>query len=304
MNLNFKNPNFDTSSKKTDKTVSSLLSDEGNFIIAGYPDDEGINNNGGKIGACKAPESIRSILYKMTISDTLTKIKDIGDLEFNGSSLEERHEFAAKEALKHLERDKKYVGIGGGHDYGYADGMGFLKAYSKNDVKPLIINFDAHFDLRNLDRGVTSGTPFFRLKESGYDFDLFQIGIQEHCNDQSLYKYAKENNIHTLELKDLYSYKGFNFSYFSETLNSKTKSKTPCFISVDIDGFSSAFAPGCSQSWSSGFDYQSFKIMFDFLVERFDVRILGLYEVSPPLDLNHMTSRLASLIIYRYLFNA
>lgn len=307
MNLNFDSNIEILKSKKTDTTVSSLITKEdGDFYIGGYPDDEGISLNGGKVGAKEAPNSIRSILYKMTVKDSLKSLTDLGNLSFNGSSLEERHDFIAGKITNILKDKKKYIGLGGGHDYGYADGLGFLKAVSSKEQKnkPLIINFDAHFDLRNLDKGITSGTPFYRLCESEFEFDLFEIGIQEHCNDQSLFEYAKTKNINTLNLEDLYSYKGFNFSYFVESFNKNTVAGTPCYISVDIDGFSSAFAPGCSQSWPSGFDYKSFEMMFNYLLDRFDVRILGLYEVSPPLDLNHMTSRLASLIAYRYLFHA
>ena len=72
-------------------------------------------------------------------------------------------------------------------------------------------------------------------------------------------------------------------------------------MSVDIDGFSSQYAPGCSQSWPIGIDPVSFFKMFSYLMERFEVRVLGIYEVAPPLDLGPLTSRLAGLIAYKYI---
>ncbi|RYZ82204.1 MAG: formimidoylglutamase, partial [Proteobacteria bacterium] len=73
----------------------------------------------------------------------------------------------------------------------------------------------------------------------------------------------------------------------------------PTFISVDIDAFSSAVAPGCSQSWANGFMPDQFFPLFDLLLKRCDVRALGIYEVSPPLDQDDRTSKLAALIAHR-----
>src|SRR5438445_3037098 len=57
---------------------------EFDFAILGYPDDEGIALNGGRVGAQAAPKEIRTFLYKMTPhleSKRLPKILDLGDLD-------------------------------------------------------------------------------------------------------------------------------------------------------------------------------------------------------------------------------
>ncbi len=71
------------------------------------------------------------------------------------------------------------------------------------------------------------------------------------------------------------------------------------FLSIDIDGFSSAIAPGCSQSWATGFSAQDFFPCLEILKARLDVRMLGIYEVSPPLDSDDRTSKLAAQIIHK-----
>ncbi len=287
---------------KDDLTLQSLIkkNEDHNFSIFGYPDDEGILNNGGKVGAALGPDSIRASLYKMTPSKKINKIsiKDFGNLSFKSSSLKQRHIYALRKVEKELLNNKTCISFGGGHDYAYADGSAFLK--NSNSPKPLIVNFDAHFDLRNLDRGISSGTPFFRLlKEFGSSFDLYEVGIQKQCNSKNLFDFAdSKENIKTLHYNDLYPDHSFNFSYFK---NSLPKEKKDCYISVDIDGFSSAFAPGCSQSWPTGFDINSFFKMFNYLIINFNVKLLGIYEVSPPLDHTELTSRLAALITYRFL---
>ncbi len=287
---------------KSDLTIKSLLKDNHAYSILGYPDDEGIFKNGGKIGAALGPDSIRTSLYKMTPvkkMEALT-LKDLGNLSFKDSSLEERHSFASDKVKSELDNNKTCITFGGGHDYGYVDGAAFLK--NSNSSKPLIVNFDAHFDLRNLDKGISSGTPFFRLiEEFGESFELFEIGIQKQCNSANLFDFANsKENIKTLHYDNLYPNHTFSMNHFEKELP-QTDQKRDCYISVDIDGFSSAFAPGCSQSWPTGFDMNSFFKMFDHLIKNFNVKILGIYEVSPPLDHTELTSRLAALITYRFL---
>ncbi len=300
---------YSLESKKTDTTVKSSLlcsnSNEAEIVVLGYPDDLGIHKNGGRVGAKEGPDRIRKHLYAMTPQNPsdFNTLYDGGNLICTEDlSLEDRHLIAAKEVTRNLNANKKILSLGGGHDYGYADGLGFGEStYGTQNVT--VFNFDAHLDLRDLEKGVTSGTPFYRLlKEYGNKLDLFQIGIQEHCNSKKLFDLAHQSeNIHVLEHSDLYP-KG----YFSEKSFTKTKlvwpeTRTPCYVSVDIDGFSSSIAPGCSQSWASGFDLSSFMFMFEMILYHFDVRILGIYEVSPPLDNNEQTSRLAAQIAYRWL---
>ncbi|MEK7355711.1 MAG: arginase family protein, partial [Bdellovibrionota bacterium] len=64
----------------------------------------------------------------------------------------------------------------------------------------------------------------------------------------------------------------------------------------------SAVAPGCSQSWATGLMPREFFATFELIVTRLDVRALGLYEVSPPLDQDDRTSKLAAQIAHHYIF--
>ena len=154
-----------------------------------------------------------------------------------------------------------------------------------------------------MDNGITSGTPFYRLNEKFKQrLKLFELGIQHQCNSENLYAYANENtNIKTLSYEEIFPNHLYNPDTFKNVLNPSLKKKKACYVSVDIDGFSSQFAPGCSQSWPTGFDMNSFFNILEAIHSNFDIKVLGIYEVSPPLDHNFKTSRLASLIAYRFL---
>lgn len=275
------------------------------FVIGGFPDDEGIRINNGRGGAAKAPDTIRRFLYKMTSpawKKRNTTILDVGNLKVDGS-LETRHARAREQAQMALSHEHRWIGLGGGHDYAFSDGAAFLDTCSKNKYKPLIINFDAHLDVRDTSQGLSSGTPFYRLLTDFPEnsFELIEIGIQSQCNSSDHYEWALKKNCKLITLDDILPHS--LVITVLERIAESIVHPRPTFISVDIDAFSSSFAPGCSQSWATGLEPNSFFVLFDILMKRLDVRCLGIYEVSPPLDMDDRTSKLAAQIVHRFIHN-
>jgi formiminoglutamase len=270
-------------------------------VIAGYPDDEGITINGGRPGASKAPGTIRRAFYKMTPHLMVKEppvIADHGDLMLN-MSLSERHGMVREAAATALSRRLRWIGLGGGHDYGFPDAAAFMDVFQKES--PLIINFDAHFDVRPTTKGMSSGTPFFRLLEEFAKVEFWEIGIQSQCNSQNHLKWLEDRGAQVILWDDIMSSGVGLVDRVVARMGESLLRPRPTFLSVDIDSFSSAYAPGCSQSFATGFDPAEFFRLFDLLCARLDVRALGVYEVSPPLDVDDRTSKLAALILHRFL---
>ena len=278
------------------------------YYLGGYPDDDGIKLNGGRIGARKAPDAIRKFLYRMTPpldeSKRKFKLNDIGNLSTQ-LDLSERHESGRRYVQTILEEGCNFIGLGGGHDYAYPDGAGFLKAclnQETQDQKPLILNIDAHLDVRPLDKGLSSGTPFYRLlSEFEGQFDFVEIGIQDHCNSSFHLNWAIEKGAQIIPFSDFDHTDASPFEFLKKKLSALMSPGRPTYLSIDIDGFSSSFAMGCSQSWATGFHPNDIFPLISWLKKQVDVRVLGIYEVSPPLDLDDRTSKLASQLIYQYL---
>lgn len=268
------------------------------FHIIGYPDDEGIKNNGGRVGASLGPDAIRKYLYKMTTIKSQLSICDHGNLNTSNFILKDRHQ----KLIEYLESNhfKKWIGLGGGHDYAYVDGSRFLKM--KHNNKPLIVNIDAHLDVRPDSANINSGTPFYRLKREFKDqYDMIQIGIQPQCNSKEHINWCEKHNISIVGIEELLNSQLSLNEYFVRHFGNHIVSERPCFLSIDIDGFSSTLAPGCSQSWPSGLQYNEVDQFIKMLYKRLDVQCLGVYEVSPPLDIDNLTSRLAALLVYNYI---
>lgn len=284
----------------------SLLGNEpkaGQYVIGGYPDDEGIGLNSGRKGAALGPDAIRSRFYKTAATEfhSNCEIVDVGNIDTQ-LPLADRHETAKAQVANCLKLGSRWIGLGGGHDYGYPDGAGFLLANANSKLKPLILNFDAHLDVRPMDKGLSSGTPFFRLlTEDGLpEFDFYEIGIQRQCNSQSHIEWVKNKGAQVLFLEDMMmegaDYKTAILNHLSEVL----VKKRPTYLSVDIDCFSTAYAMGCSQAWPTGFAPGDLFPVFNILFQRLDVQCLGIYEVSPPLDQDERTVKLASQIIHQF----
>lgn len=268
--------------------------------IVGYPDDEGIRLNGGRPGADAGPAEIRRWLYRMTphARKTLKAFWDLGDWE-SRADLADRHEAARDEVAKNLRLGHQVLSLGGGNDYSYADGMGFLdQGFGQ---KPLIINVDAHLDVRDLSRGLTSGTPFFRLLESGVDFDFLEIGIQGQCNAQTHWDYVERKGGKILSFDELID-SGLSLSDFVvKQAGDWLLRARPTFLSIDMDAFAWPYAQGTSAAWPVGLDPVQFSALSQLLCRRLDVRVFGLYEVSPPLDQGGGTARLAAQFAHGFL---
>jgi formiminoglutamase len=281
------------------------------FLIFGYPDDEGIKLNGGRSGAALAPNLIRKFLYKMTLPENYFTDKKMATQKFidygnfdNSGDLFSRHE-KIKQTLDHSYRQKtKNISLGGGHDYGYPDGAAFIKNnFLPRQKKPLIINFDAHLDVRPDIHNLNSGTPFYRLlKEFKNQFNLLEIGLQPHCNSVHHWNWAKDQGVETISLTDI---EQSNWSIvWQNKMIQELDPTTPVFISFDIDALTASEAGGCSQAWATGLKTSDCLHFLRQLYKKANARGLGIYEVSPPLDRDFQTSKTAALIAYQFIFNS
>src|SRR5438132_1056779 len=64
----------------------------GRAVLIGFPQDEGVRRNGGRVGAAEAPSEIRRFLYRLTPWDAISGASledppplDIGDVRIDGT---------------------------------------------------------------------------------------------------------------------------------------------------------------------------------------------------------------------------
>ena len=286
---------------KSDPRLGNFVHIDGaaDIVVQGYPDDEAVKNGGGRVGAATGPERIRHWLYRMTPSllGESVSLADHGNIN-TALSLEQRHS-AARRKVAEVVGSSKLVTLGGGHDYGFPDGAGFLDVYK--DQKPLVINFDAHFDVRPPGVKLSSGTPFYRLLEEFKGIDFIEIGIQTQCNAKAHYEWLKERHAKVI-FTDLWIQSGENLvDYTLKMTDDWLLKRRPTFLSIDMDVFSWPYSIGTSQSWPIGLSPEQFYPLYLFLLKRLDVRVLGVYETAPSLENHDGTAKLAAQLIHRFL---
>ncbi len=260
--------------------------------LLGYACDEGVRRNQGRIGAAKGPDAIRSRLARVAWHHH-HKIFDAGTISCIDRNLELSQQDLSTCVRTLLEADIFPILLGGGHDIAWGHFMGIRKFCSKEE-RIGIVNFDAHFDLRNPLGHANSGTPFFQiltdpLSHAGY----LPIGIQYGSNTPELFDTADKFGVSFISLEDCQLDNNRYLSLLEEFINTHDK----LYITVDLDGFSSAYAPGVSAPNPLGLKPSFVTRSIKRLVASGKVVSIDLAEMNPNFDIDNSTARLASELV-------
>lgn len=267
--------------------------------LLGYSCDAGVKRNQGRIGAADGPDAIRRQLAKMPnhlASEVL--LFDVGSVQCIDEAMEVAQELLSEKVTRLLEKNAFPILLGGGHDIAYGHYNGIKKFLGK-DKSIGIINFDAHFDLRKNTSGSNSGTPFYQVAEDCKDdsagFNYLCLGIRKDANDKVLFQTAHDLGVTYIE--------NINFSMneaeiIVRTLLDFIRRVDHIYVTIDLDGFSSAYAPGVSAPSPMGF---SPKIVIESLVLIFKSKkmiSLDIAEMNPTYDIDNQTAKLAASLVH------
>ena len=279
--------------------ISKLKKAEKTFALLGYACDEGVARNLGRVGAKEGPNAIRKVLGKMPnhLAPDI-HVLDVGDIVCEDKNLEKTQEVLAKHIEHLLEHNIRPIVLGGGHDmsYGHFNGIKNYLISKKKRPNIGIINFDAHFDLRDPKNGVNSGTPFYQIANENNPFHYLCLGIRKDANDSSLFETAKSLEVTYVESNALRIQFSKEIKTWVEAFMSKV---TYLYLTIDLDGFSSAYAPGVSAPSPMGFSP-------DIVIETLETilasgKLIGLdiAEMNPKYDTDQATASLAAALIHK-----
>lgn len=204
-------------------TLDELLkvdSEEKKVCFVSFNSDEGVRRNSGRLGAKDGWIHVKKTLSGFPIFREDLKFYDLKNpIEVIGYDLESAHTEVSKIVSALKEKNFLVVVLGGGHDVAFANFSGILDYALKKEDSPKIgiINFDAHFDMREYTNGRNSGTMFLQIadicddKNLNFDYNVF--GIQKFSNTKRLFdradklgvKYYFAEEIRTIVSDDLYS---------------------------------------------------------------------------------------------------
>ncbi len=278
-----------------DLTTDPLpINDKKSFALLGYACDEGVKRNQGRIGAKDGPDTIRKMLASLSnhFSDDID-ILDIGNITCHSGNLEETHLETSNCIATILNSETFPIVIGGGHDLAYAHYNGIKKHVPEKKIG--IINLDAHFDLRAVKEYRNSGTPFYQIAKENDTFQYLCLGIQKASNNRELFETADQ-----LDVSYLFNtaFTMYNRDKVLKTVDSFIATVDLVYLTIDIDGFSSVYAPGVSAPSPLGFSIDIALETIQRICNSKKLISVDLVELNPTYDLDHCTARLASRLIY------
>lgn len=267
------------------------------IALLGYAIDEGVGRNQGRVGAAEGPSAIRRCLGKLAYHMQELNISDFGDIVCYDHHLEAAQASFAMAIGQLMEYGIFPIGLGGGHDIAYAHAKGLLSALKHKLQRPRlgILNFDAHFDLRASDGVATSGTPFYQLlEEFPTQITYCCLGIQRESNSPDLFEIAQKNQVDFYTLSDC---EMLPITKITTALDGFLTEVDYLYITIDMDGFSSALAPGVSAPSPWGLSPRFVQDVLAHVFASKKVVACDIAELNPVYDQDGATARLAARFV-------
>ncbi len=250
----------------------------------------------GRPGARFAPATIRSELYQLsTLSEVLGQLEqgldDLGDVRVVGSDplrTGERVKAVASYALD-LATSRGVPAVFLGGDHAITGWISLIAA--RHGVKLLVL--DAHYDLRSLEEGVTSGSWLAELKSRLRDLEVLVVGVSEYVNPPYAPSRAKELGVQTVSRVEL-----LDDPEGSLARVRRFAERSKLYVSIDMDHLDQAFAPGVNSPNALGMTpYESLKVLREAVRASSRLVAVDVTEVVPQLDPQGLTARLAAKLV-------
>jgi len=276
--------------------LSNLPTGEKKIGLIGYANDEGVRRNQGRVGAKEGPKAIRHQLGKIAWHHKEINVLDFGDAICNDGDMEATQNQLAEVVEFCLRQNIFPLVLGGGHDIAYGHFKGIHSAIGNQTDRIGIINFDAHFDLRPVVQQGNSGTPFNQILNE-YDFqqiDYMAIGIQQQANTKSLFDIAEQFGVQYIFSQDCHLAKA---KKVKEKLGLMLEKCDALYITIDMDGFSSAYVLGVSAPSPLGFEPYFVMEILSFLFASEKVVSCDWAELNPRFDQDNASAKLVARLV-------
>ncbi|MBB3168655.1 formimidoylglutamase [Simiduia aestuariiviva] len=272
--------------------------------LLGFASDAGVKRNKGRPGAAAGPDALRAALANSACADH--PLYDAGDIICEGDRLESAQLGLAEHLAKLIEAQANPVVLGGGHEVAWASFQGLIPKLQQSNARLGIINFDAHLDLRRPNPAGSSGTPFRQIAEwcdaNGHPFNYWVLGVNPSANTDALFQYAREKDVQWIEDD---AFESEPLSALAEACNAFLTTVDSLYITVCLDVFNAAFAPGVSAPAALGISPSRMLWVFKHLIKQAKavnkpVWLLDIAELNPAYDPHGQTARLGARIIWEY----
>ena len=271
------------------------------YCLCGVPWDGGTTN---RPGARHGPREVRNasslirLYHPVSLKSPYDNfdIADIGDCPVNPADLQNSL-VKIKEFYEKIVTSKTIpLSIGGDH----LISLPILRALAKDGPVGLF-QFDSHSDTWDSYFGgykYTHGTPFRRAIEENLinPKKYVMLGIRGSLYDPDDMKWAKDQGVTIITIDEYYKM-GFEKSM---KIVKDILGDSPSYLTFDIDGIDPTYAPGTGTPEVGGFNVREAQLIIRELNQ---INFIGadVVEVSPPFDVNNMTSLVGATIAFEIL---
>lgn len=274
------------------------------IALLGFACDEGVRRNKGRTGAAEGPVALRKACAAFPVHFGAHILADAGDIVCDDGQLESAQEALSATVQHILQAGYLPLLLGGGHEIAFAHERGIRRHAGTKQLG--IINFDAHFDLREPDAaGPSSGTGFWQMaqerREEGKPFHYLALGIQQNSNTPRLFQTADALGVEHLPASV------FQLKY-QERLIGAIKAfiqrNDQVYLTTCLDVFAAAYAPGVSATAYNGLIPDAlFLDCFRTVLRSGKLAGADIAELNPTLDADQRTAKLAASLVFEIVMN-
>lgn len=275
---------------------------ENSFTLLGFACDEGVRRNKGRVGASGGPTALRQALAGLAVHDA-RPLFDAGDIECSDGNLSAAQERLAAAVDQLLAGRHKPLIMGGGHEIAYGTWSGLashLNAMAPDQHPRIgIINFDAHFDLRDPSEGPSSGTPFAQIanvcEENSWPFRYACLGISQAANTPALFHRAEALGVLFRQDQDL---RPDTLSAVRQDLDSFMADCDHVYLTLCLDVFPAATVPGVSAPAARGVNLEVIEPLIQYIAASGKLKVADIAELNPNYDIDQRSARVAARIFH------
>lgn len=277
----------------------------GDPVLLGFACDAGVRRNKGRPGARKGPRAIRSMMAGLPAHD-FNVLWDAGDIVCEGDALEQAQAALGRQVAKVLAAGARPLILGGGHETAWGTFQGLAQHLAARPAKAsgrplLILNLDAHFDLRSSRPG-SSGTPFDQIleacRQSATPVTYACFGVSRLGNTAGLYAHARE--LGTVFYEDTAMQQQHLESRLAD-LDKLLADAGDVYLTIDLDVLPASVAPGVSAPAPLGVPYSVVEALACRVKHSGKLRVCDIVEINPDFDIDNHTARVAARLAWQLL---
>ncbi|MBV6273891.1 formimidoylglutamase [Alcaligenaceae bacterium CGII-47] len=276
----------------------------GDAVLCGFASDAGVRRNHGRPGARGGPVAMRRALAGLP-AHGLDAVWDAGDIACEGDELEAAQAAQGRRVADILRRGSRLFVMGGGHELAWADFQGLREHLYTTDAPRggslLIVNLDAHFDLRSSRPG-SSGTPFDQIlqdsRERGLPVRYACFGVSRLGNTAGLYAHAQALGVTYVEDMQMQERDLTQRLY---ELDDMISSVDHVYLTIDLDVLPASVAPGVSAPAPLGVPLSVVEAFVQRIKGSGKLRLADMAEFNPEFDCDQHTARVAARLAWTLL---